>query len=604
MILHCPFCRRQHVDAPSEAEGWTNPPHKSHLCSGCGCIWRPADVPTVGVERIATRGQRDTRPLTAADEAATPLLCDALAPGPMNSTRYQCVYDRGHKRSHRYLRADFFRPPLTAAQIEAAAAYPYAHASRGMDMDMTLTPPVGNCKACGKRYPTVAEVREHRWGGLEGVCSARSPACAAALAKAWRAMKEQSSELSAEAAPTGEPTDPPIGRSADDARMALRRHVALRLQAEAGLTKERDDLKREETGNRDFTAGMEMVVAQIKGWQVGITDEAKDKLVALVKGMAYGDVKGWETMEEKVARLTRELGWREEDVRRFTKMHDAELKRADALEHRERLAIEQAAKLVNLPDDYLRRDMDEEHTAAHHPETVRALADGLLHARAELAAFEAGVRGDSDHYDRDDQAQAAAFLRGGNAVAGLRTELAAVRATLAEVREHAMSWFIAENAAGQPLYRDGKALYDLAYECFEVGQHGVAATLLAKTYRLSPGSARIMTELVSNLDEMGRHGDACRVLRESGLVEKDYYCRYLLAFHLVMAGDLAAAEKVPLVLSEAPENLRWPTEQVRHMLDRARAVKGIAPLDEWDLRGWHYVINGGLLLHLSSRQSS
>jgi hypothetical protein len=460
MILHCPFCRRQHVDAPSEAEGWTNPPHKSHLCSGCGCIWRPADVPTVGVERIATRGQRDTRPLTAADEAATPLLCDALAPGPMNSTRYQCVYDRGHKGGHRYLRADFFRPPLTAAQIEAAAAYPYAHASRGMDMDMTLTPPVGNCKACGKRYPTVAEVREHRWGGLEGVCSARSPACAAALAKAWRAMKEQSSELSAEAAPTGEPTDPPIGRSADDARMALRRHVALRLQAEAGLTKERDDLKREETGNRDFTAGMEMVVAQIKGWQVGITDEAKDKLVALVKGMAYGDVKGWETMEEKVARLTRELGWREEDVRRFTKMHDAELKRADALEHRERLAIEQAAKLVNLPDDYLRRDMDEEHTAAHHPETVRALADGLLHARAELAAFEAGVRGDSDHYDRDDQAQAAAFLRGGNAVAGLRTELAAVRATLAEVREHAMSWFIAENAAGQPLYRDGKALYD------------------------------------------------------------------------------------------------------------------------------------------------
>lgn len=147
--------------------------------------------------------------------------------------------------------------------------------------------------------------------------------------------------------------------------------------------------------------------------------------------------------------------------------------------------------------------------------------------------------------------------------------------------------------------QDGKALYDLAYECFEVGQHGVAATLLAKAYRLSPGSAKIMTELISNLDEMGRHGDACRVLRESGLVEKDYFCRYLLAFHLVMVGDLAGAEKIPLVLSEAPENLRWPTEQVRHMLDRARAVKGIAPLDEWDLRGWHYVINGGLLLHLS-----
>lgn len=60
MVLHCPDCGLQHIDQP--AEGWDNPPHRSHLCAGCGCIWRPADVPTVGVAAIETRGVADSWP--------------------------------------------------------------------------------------------------------------------------------------------------------------------------------------------------------------------------------------------------------------------------------------------------------------------------------------------------------------------------------------------------------------------------------------------------------------------------------------------------------------------------------------------------------------
>jgi hypothetical protein len=60
MILHCPCCHRQHIDAPDPATGWTNPPHKSHKCQYCGAIWRPADIETFGVARIATRGREDT----------------------------------------------------------------------------------------------------------------------------------------------------------------------------------------------------------------------------------------------------------------------------------------------------------------------------------------------------------------------------------------------------------------------------------------------------------------------------------------------------------------------------------------------------------------
>jgi hypothetical protein len=62
MILNCPKCGVRHVDYPEPENDWTNPPHKSHLCHACGAVWRPADVPTYGVERIDTRGGRDTWP--------------------------------------------------------------------------------------------------------------------------------------------------------------------------------------------------------------------------------------------------------------------------------------------------------------------------------------------------------------------------------------------------------------------------------------------------------------------------------------------------------------------------------------------------------------
>lgn len=62
MILACPACDLFHIDKPDPAIGWTNPPHKSHLCAGCKTIWRPADVETTGVAKIQTRGKHDTWP--------------------------------------------------------------------------------------------------------------------------------------------------------------------------------------------------------------------------------------------------------------------------------------------------------------------------------------------------------------------------------------------------------------------------------------------------------------------------------------------------------------------------------------------------------------
>ncbi|KVO11763.1 hypothetical protein WJ73_19655 [Burkholderia ubonensis] len=64
MLLFCPRCGTQHIDAPEPARdgenGWDNPPHRSHKCHACETVWRPADVATVGVASIETHGKADT----------------------------------------------------------------------------------------------------------------------------------------------------------------------------------------------------------------------------------------------------------------------------------------------------------------------------------------------------------------------------------------------------------------------------------------------------------------------------------------------------------------------------------------------------------------
>lgn len=68
MLLWCPRCHTQHIDEPDErTPEWSNPPHRSHLCHACGCIWRPADVPTNGVASIHTVGKADNWITTPAE---------------------------------------------------------------------------------------------------------------------------------------------------------------------------------------------------------------------------------------------------------------------------------------------------------------------------------------------------------------------------------------------------------------------------------------------------------------------------------------------------------------------------------------------------------
>lgn len=91
MVLHCPACGMQHIDAPERGvlvsggpnagrvrAGWSNPPHRSHLCHSCGHIWRPADVPTNGIQAVATKGKNDS-PINAAAPQSVEAVAEVTA---------------------------------------------------------------------------------------------------------------------------------------------------------------------------------------------------------------------------------------------------------------------------------------------------------------------------------------------------------------------------------------------------------------------------------------------------------------------------------------------------------------------------------------------
>lgn len=68
MILFCPQCGEQHIDAPEPGTDWDNPPHRSHTCHTCKTIFRPCDRFTTGVAAIETHGTKDTAFIPLAPE--------------------------------------------------------------------------------------------------------------------------------------------------------------------------------------------------------------------------------------------------------------------------------------------------------------------------------------------------------------------------------------------------------------------------------------------------------------------------------------------------------------------------------------------------------
>jgi hypothetical protein len=143
-------------------------------------------------------------------------------------------------------------------------------------------------------------------------------------------------------------------------------------------------------------------------------------------------------------------------------------------------------------------------------------------------------------------------------------------------------------------------LYELGYALIDGGAPAIAATVLWRCLALVGGSEEVVCELVSALESALAYEDAFAVLEaQPTLRARSFLCAYLYAFNAAMTGRLNVTRAARAALHvDAPEHETMRTT-IEAMCARADQVAGACPLDVRDLRGWHYVLTGGLLLHRS-----
>jgi hypothetical protein len=143
-------------------------------------------------------------------------------------------------------------------------------------------------------------------------------------------------------------------------------------------------------------------------------------------------------------------------------------------------------------------------------------------------------------------------------------------------------------------------LYDLGYTLIDAGAPDIAASILWRCLALVGESEEVVCELVSALESALAYRDALAVLTEHPqLRARSFLCRYLYAFNAAMAGRLEITREVlPGLAPDSPES-ELMAGTIAGIVARAERVGSAAALDEHDLRGWHYVLTGSLLLHRS-----
>jgi hypothetical protein len=174
---------------------------------------------------------------------------------------------------------------------------------------------------------------------------------------------------------------------------------------------------------------------------------------------------------------------------------------------------------------------------------------------------------------------------------GLVAELAGRRGA-EQVRELALT------AVSDPDSPD--QLYDLGYALIDAGAPEIAASILWRCLGLVGESEEVVCELVSALESALAYPDALDVLSEhAALRQRSFLCRYLYAFNAAMSGKLELTrQSLPDLAPDSPE-AEVMAGTIAAIAARADRVAGVTPLDARDLRGWHYVLSGGLLVHQS-----
>lgn len=145
----------------------------------------------------------------------------------------------------------------------------------------------------------------------------------------------------------------------------------------------------------------------------------------------------------------------------------------------------------------------------------------------------------------------------------------------------------------------GQALYDLGYACVEHGLTFLAVPALWAALQAAPGERLVVLELAVALRGEGRPRDAVAVLEEHLAEREPWPDGYLLAECALLAGDVERALRNAELPAPAEPEQRAAHVRLQAAVGRLRVLRGRRPLDDGDLRGWHHVVNGGVLAHLS-----
>jgi hypothetical protein len=143
-------------------------------------------------------------------------------------------------------------------------------------------------------------------------------------------------------------------------------------------------------------------------------------------------------------------------------------------------------------------------------------------------------------------------------------------------------------------------LYDLGYALIDAGAPAIAAAVLWRCLALVGDSEEVVCELVSALESALAYPDALAVLEDhAALRSRSFLCRYLHAFNAAMSGRLDVTRAALAALSPDSDEAAGLHDTIRGICERADRVAGVCPLDRRDLRGWHHVLTGGLVIHQS-----
>ncbi len=173
------------------------------------------------------------------------------------------------------------------------------------------------------------------------------------------------------------------------------------------------------------------------------------------------------------------------------------------------------------------------------------------------------------------------------------------------VERAALSMSLADLASASSALADAPssttAMHAFGYACMEHDASFLAVPALTEALTRDPASRPIMMELASALEREERHAEAVAVLERRDADLEPWPDRYLLVYNAVLSGDLAKARAQFERLS-GPSEERWlpAYDRVRRMLDRS-ADSTPGPRD---LRGWHYVLTGGILSTLCSDEET